>query len=78
MRQLQSKILVKILSKRLSCVLRDISLKSQCRFRPKRGTVNMGFAARHIQEKCKEQHQNPYMVFIDFTKAFDMIDKKLL
>ena len=32
----------------------------------------MIFAARQIQEKCREQHRDLYMVFIDLTKAFDL------
>jgi len=36
----------------------------------------MIFAARQIQEKCREQHWDLYMVFIDLTKAFDSVDRK--
>ena len=33
------------------------------------------FSARHIQEKCREQGQELYIVFIDFTKAFDSVNR---
>jgi len=38
----------------------------------------MIFAARQIQEKCREQHQDLYMAFIDLTKAFDTADRTSL
>jgi len=34
------------------------------------------FAARQLQEKCREQHQNLYMVFIELTKAFDSVQQE--
>ena len=36
----------------------------------------MIFAARQIQEKCRKQHQDLYMTFIDLTKAFDSVHKE--
>lgn len=72
------KILARILSQRLSHAAEDILPESQCGFRPGRGTVDMIFAARQIQEKCREQHQDLYMAFIDLTKAFDTVDRKSL
>lgn len=38
----------------------------------------MVFTARQIQEKCREQGQNLYIVFIDFTKAFDSVNRDRL
>jgi len=38
----------------------------------------MIFAARQIQEKCRDQHQDLYMAFIDLTKAFDTADRTSL
>ena len=35
----------------------------------------MIFAARQLQEKCREQHRDLYTVFIDLTKAFDMVSR---
>ena len=35
----------------------------------------MIFAARQVQEKCREQNLDLYMVFVDLTKAFDTISR---
>lgn len=39
--------------------------KSQCGFRKNRSTV--------FQEKCREQHQDLFVAFIDLPKAFDIV-----
>ena len=49
--------------------------ESQCGFRAGRGTTDMIFAMRQIQEKCREQNQDIYTVFIDLTKAFDSVNR---
>ena len=36
--------------------------------RPNHGTVDMIFAARQIQEKCRKQHQDLFMVLIGLKK----------
>ena len=36
----------------------------------------MIFAARQVQEKCREQNLDLYMVFVDLTKAFDTISRE--
>ena len=33
----------------------------------------MIFAARQIQEKCKEQNRDLYILFVDLTKAFNTV-----
>lgn len=53
--------------------LDSIFSESQCRFRFGRGTTDMLFAARHVQEKCREQNLDPYAVFVNPTKAFDSV-----
>jgi len=35
----------------------------------------MIFTARQIQEKCREQQQNLYVIFIDLTKACDTVNR---
>ena len=35
----------------------------------------MIFAARQLQEKCKEQNMDLYTVFVDLTKAFDTVNR---
>ena len=42
--------------------------ESQCGFRKERGTTDMIFAARQLQEKCQEQN-------VDLTKAFDTVSR---
>ncbi|XP_047497804.1 uncharacterized protein LOC125044886 [Penaeus chinensis] len=49
--------------------------ESQCGFRAERGTVDMIFAARQLQEKCQEQHSDLFVTFVDLTKAFDTVSR---
>ena len=72
------KILARILACRLTPIAEEILPESQCGFRPARGTVDMIFSARQIQEKCREQHRDLYMAFIDLAKAFDSVDRPTL
>ena len=51
-------------------------LESQCGFWKDRGTIDMIFTARQLQEKCQEQNVDLYMTFADLTKAFDTISRK--
>ena len=46
---------------------------SQCGYRGGRGTVEMIFAARQLQEKCQEPYEDHFVTFIDLTKAFDTV-----
>ena len=70
------KILARIMLNLLAHHIADIVLpESQCGFRAGRGTTDMIFAMRQIQEKCREQNQDLYMVFIDLTKAFDSVNR---
>ena len=72
------KILARVLLNRLSAHvnLHEVLPESQCGFRAGRGTTDMTFSARQIQEKCREQHQDLYMIFIDLTKAFDSVNRE--
>ena len=36
----------------------------------------MVFAARQLQEKSMEQHQDLYMTFVNLTKAFDTVSRE--
>ena len=38
----------------------------------------MVFSARQVTEKCREQHKDLYVAFIDLAKAFDSVDWCLL
>ena len=71
------KILAKILLNRLNVHLDKAGLiqESQCGFRKDRGTIDMIFTARQLQEKCQEQNLDLYMTFVDLTKAFDTVSR---
>ena len=47
-------------------------------FRSSHGTIDMIFAARQIQEKCREQHQDLFLAFIDFTKTLDSVNREAI
>ena len=71
------KILARILLNRLTLHLEQGLLpESQCGFRSERGTADMIFAARQIQEKCQEKLCSLYMTFVDLTKAFDTVSRE--
>ena len=70
------KIMARVLLDRLvSNFSESILPESQCGCRSGRGTSDMIFSARQLQEKCREQHMHLYMVFIDLVKAFDSVDR---
>jgi len=35
--------------------------------------MDMIFTPKQVQEKCREQHQDLYMIFVDLSKAFDFV-----
>ena len=72
------KILARIVLNRLQKHIeeRNVIPESQCGFRPKRGTSDMIFSIRQLQEKCRERNLDLYMVFIDLTKAFDTVNRE--
>ena len=72
------KILARVLLNRLNEHLERSELlpESQCGFRKNRGTVDMIFTARQLQEKCQEQNMDLYMTFVDLTKAFDIVSRE--
>ena len=51
------KVFARILLNRLSTVAESILPEAQCGFRPGRGTVDMIFSLKQIQEKCIEQNR---------------------
>ena len=70
------KIFAWILLNRLSShITPDVVPETQCGFRSNRSTVDMIFCLRQFQEKCKEQDRSLYIVFVDFTKAFDSVGR---
>ena len=70
------KILARLLLNRLLAHLEQDHLpESQCGFREGRGTADMIFAARQLQEKFREQNRELFSIFVDLTKAFDTVSR---
>ena len=70
------KILARVLLNRLiPTIALENTPESQCGFRSIRGTVDMIFVLRQIQEKCREQSMGLYVAFVDLTKAFDTVTR---
>ena len=73
------KILAKVLCNRLvEQVGERLIPETQCGFRAERGTCDMLFVARQLQEKCREQHRDLHMAFVDLSKAFDRVPRNML
>ena len=73
------KVLARVILTRLNrYIVDDVCPESQCGFRKHRGTIDMIFVARQIQEKAREQQRDLCMAFIDLSKAFDTVDRHLL
>ncbi|BHF75743.1 hypothetical protein SprV_0501884000 [Sparganum proliferum] len=71
------KIFARVLLNRLNNHLEQgFLLESQCGFRRHRGTTDMIFAARQLQEKCQEMRTHLYSTFVDLTKAFDTVNRE--
>ena len=70
------KIFTRILLNRLSIhITPEVVPETQCGFRSNRSTADMIFCLRQLQEKCIEQDRPLYIVFVDFTKAFDTVGR---
>ena len=69
--------LAKILSNRIIVNLNQAGLKpeSQRRFRKDRGTIDIMFTARQLQEKCQKQNMDLYTTFVDLNRAFDTVSR---
>ena len=52
--------------------------QGQAGFRHGRGTQDNSFVLHHIIEKCAAEKKAVYVAFIDFRKAYDLIDRNLL
>jgi hypothetical protein len=73
------KVFAKLLLNRLTkWVCPSVIPESQSGFRSGRGTMDMIFSARQLQEKCIEHRVALYQVFVDLTKAFDTVNRSSL
>uniref|UniRef100_A0A183TJ67 Reverse transcriptase domain-containing protein n=1 Tax=Schistocephalus solidus TaxID=70667 RepID=A0A183TJ67_SCHSO len=75
--RIAGKIFTLILLNRLNVHLEQGLLpESQYGFHRHRGTSNMIFAARQLQEKCQERQTPLYITYADMTKAFDTVNRE--
>eukprot|EP00057_Strongylocentrotus_purpuratus_P009763 XP_011664237.1 PREDICTED: uncharacterized protein LOC100887870 [Strongylocentrotus purpuratus] len=72
------KTFVRVILSRLQTLAARVYPESQCGFRAGRSTIDMIFSIRQLQEKSREQRQPLYIAFIDLTKAFDLVSRKIL
>ena len=73
------KVLARLLLNRLMhFVCPTVIPEAQSGFRAGRGTMDMVFSVRQLQEKCIEQRVPLYQVFVDLTKAFDTVNRQAL
>ena len=64
-----------LLNRLILTIAQENTPESQCGFRSNRGTIDMIFLLRQIQEKCREQNIGLYAAFVDLTKAFDTVSR---
>ena len=68
--------MARVLLKRLILTtVEENTPESRCGFRSNRGTVDMIFVLRQIQERCREQNMGLHAAFVDLTKAFDIVSR---
>ena len=72
------KVFAGILLQRLKRIADKVYPQSQSGYRGNRSTIDGIFTLRQLMEKTKEQRQNLYIVFVDFTKAFDTVNREFL
>lgn len=72
------KILSYVLLKRLELYAEGILGDYQCGFRQNRSTTDQLFLLKQLMEKRWEYAKDIHSLFVDFTKAYDSIDKKAL
>ena len=70
-----SKILCKIIIKRIRPALDQALRKEQAGFRRGRGCAEHIFALRNIIEQSTERQRQLYINFIDYEKAFDSLHR---
>jgi Reverse transcriptase (RNA-dependent DNA polymerase) len=73
-----SKILLKIIHKRMESTIERELPDSQAGFRKARGTRDHIANMRWIMERQREYGQKVYICFIDYSKAFDCINHELM
>ena len=73
------KVLARVLLTRvIKYISGEVLPETQCGFRKERGTADLIFVARQLQEKYREQHRDMFVAFIDLAKAFNIVNRPLL
>ena len=72
------KVFARILANRIAPIAESLLDESLCGFRKCRGTIDMIFAVRQLQEKTREQICQLYMCFFDLKKAYDSVPRDAL
>ena len=72
------KVLADIFLQRLKRIAERQYPQSQSGYREGRSTIDGIFTLRQLMEKAREQRRNMYIAFVDFTKAFDTVNRELL
>ena len=73
-----SKVMLKILQARLQQYVKNEIPDVQVVFRKGRGSRDQIANICKIMDKTRELHKNIYFCFIDYAKAFDCVDHKIL
>ena len=73
-----SKILLKIIQKRIEWKVEQEVSAAQAGFRRKSGTRDQMFNLKLIIQKCREFNVDLYVCFIDYSKAFDCVSHSKL
>nr|AYE92701.1 endonuclease-reverse transcriptase [Penaeus japonicus] len=73
-----SKVMLKIIQRRLADFFNEQMPREQAGFRKGRGTRDHIANLRWIIESMREKQRNLVMCFIDYSKAFDCVDHDLL
>ena len=69
------KILGKVMLEHLQTVVEDVLPGSRCGFRADRTTIDMILTLCQPQEKSAEQYMPLYILFNNFSKAFDSVSR---
>ncbi|CAF3323508.1 unnamed protein product [Rotaria sp. Silwood2] len=73
-----SKLFSRIILNRIQQLIDNQLLESQSGFRANRSTIDQIFILKMIMEKRKEFNKPLFLCFIDITKAYDSVNRKLL